>query len=101
MMPGLGGPACAIASDVPPKSSATIARLFMVLIYTSGCLRRTHPDMHENALSRSSVPGEQKKRAVRCDGPEVPSEQLWPRPSSGGLWGLGTDGPGPGAAICG
>ena len=50
MMPGLGGPACAIASDVPPKSSATIARLFMVLIYTSGCLRRTHPDEHENAL---------------------------------------------------
>jgi len=41
--PPVGGPLCAIASDVPPKSSATIARVFMVVIYTSGCFAPHSP----------------------------------------------------------
>jgi hypothetical protein len=33
--PPVGGPFCAIASEVPPTSSAMIARLFTVVIVTS------------------------------------------------------------------
>jgi hypothetical protein len=61
--PPVGGPFCAVASDVPLKSSAIIAILFTVFIYTSECLRRTHPD-GETSLRHSPFPGEQKKDRV-------------------------------------
>src|SRR5438874_3816932 len=45
--PLAGGPFCPIASEVPPTSSAIMARLFMVVIFTSECLCRAHPDVQE------------------------------------------------------
>src|SRR5437588_2226255 len=45
--PPVGGPFCANASEVPPTSSATIARPFTVIIVYLQYLRRTHPDTHE------------------------------------------------------
>ena len=44
--PPVGGPFCAIASEVPPTSSAIIARLFTVVIVTSNALSCAHPDTH-------------------------------------------------------
>src|SRR5215468_2700257 len=66
--PPVGGPVCAIASDVPPRSSATIARVFMLVIYTSGCLRRTHPDEHGKRAYEIVRSGRAKKEG-RVTGP--------------------------------
>src|SRR5215471_13440339 len=41
--PPVAGPFCAIASDVPPKSSATIARVFMMVILNSRVLTPHSP----------------------------------------------------------
>jgi hypothetical protein len=63
--PPVAGPFCAIASDVPPNSSATIARLFTEFIcYLRVLAPHSPPDVQENAPKTPSVPGPKRREPL-------------------------------------
>src|SRR5262249_37514434 len=78
--PPVGGPFCAIASELPLTSSAMTARLFRVVIVTSNALSRAHPDTHMERPYHVAVPASGDKRmAANYERPLIVMSQKRPR----------------------
>jgi hypothetical protein len=77
--PPVGGPFCAIASEVPPTSSAMIARLFTAVIVTSNAFEAAlHPDTPMETRLRDRRSREwQQKHGRKYEQPLIFEDAMW------------------------